>query len=130
MCAQLLRHEEKHGKAFLLVENFLNWLNSGYKRVLTAALGRRWIIMAMFVAVAASAVALLGVLKSELSPVEDRGSLLGIFIGPDGATLEYTDRYARQIEEIYSQTKDVDRYFLVSGSPTVNQGISFVGLND
>jgi len=130
MCGQLLRHEEKHGKAFLVVENFLNWLNSGYKRALTAALGRRWIIMAVFVAVAAAAVALFGVLKSELSPVEDRGSLIGVFLGPDGATLEYTDKYARQIEEIYSQTKDVDRYFLVSGSPTVNQGISFIGLND
>jgi multidrug efflux pump len=32
MCSQLLRHEEKHGKAFLLIENFLNWLNDGYKR--------------------------------------------------------------------------------------------------
>jgi multidrug efflux pump len=38
MCATLLKHEEKHGKAFMLIENFLNWLNSGYKRVLTASL--------------------------------------------------------------------------------------------
>ena len=113
-----------------MIEGFLNWLNSGYKRVLTAALGRRWIIMAGFVAVAASCVALLGVLKSELAPVEDRGVILGVFLGPDGATLDYTDKYARQIEGIYSQTKDVERFFVVSGNPTVSQGISFVGLTD
>jgi multidrug efflux pump len=70
------------------------------------------------------------VLKSELAPVEDRGVLLGVFLGPDGATLDYTDKYARQIEGIYSQTKDIERFFVVSGSPTVNQGISFVGLTD
>jgi len=130
MCSLLLKHEEKHGKAFVAVENFLNWLNSGYKRVLTAALNRRWIIMTGFVAVAASCVALLGVLKSELAPVEDRGVILGVFLGPDGATLDYTDKYARQIEAIYSETKDVERFFVVSGNPTVSQGISFVGLTD
>ena len=130
MCSLLLKHEEKHGKAFLMIEGFLNWLNSGYKRVLTAALGRRWIIMTGFVAVAASCVALLGMLKSELAPVEDRGVILGVFLGPDGATLDYTDKYARQIENIYSQTKDVERYFVVAGNPTVSQGISFVGLSD
>jgi multidrug efflux pump len=130
MCSVLLKHEEKHGKAFMLIERFLNWLNSGYKRVLTATLRQRWIIIAGFIAVALSCVALLNVLKSELAPVEDRGIILGVFLGPDGATLDYTDKYARQIETIYSQTKDVERFFVVSGNPTVSQGISFVGLTD
>ena len=130
MCSLLLRHEEKHGKVFMAIEGFLNWLNLGYKRVLTAALGRRWIIMAGFVAVAASSVVLFGMLKSELAPVEDRGVILGVFLGPDGATLDYTDKYARQIEGIYSQTPDIERFFVVSGNPTVGQGISFVGLTD
>jgi multidrug efflux pump len=126
----LLKHEEKHGKAFLMIESFLNWLNSGYKRVLTATLKQRWIIISGFVAVALSCVALLNVLKSELAPVEDRGVILGVFLGPDGATLDYTDKYARQIETIYSQTKDIERFFVVAGNPTVSQGISFVGLTD
>ena len=130
MCSVLLKHEEKHGKAFLLIERFLNWLNSGYKRVLTATLRQRWIIITGFIAVAISCVALLNVLKSELAPVEDRGVILGVFLGPDGATLDYTDKYARQIETIYSQTKDVERFFVVAGNPTVSQGISFVGLTD
>jgi multidrug efflux pump len=130
MCSILLKHEEKHGKAFLLIETFLNWLNAGYTRVLTAALNRRWLVVVGFLAVAASCVALLSVLKSELAPTEDRGVILGVFVGPDGATLDYTDKYARQLEGIYSQTKDVERFFVVSGNPTVSQGISFLGLSD
>ncbi|MBK6356710.1 MAG: efflux RND transporter permease subunit [Betaproteobacteria bacterium] len=130
MCSALLKHEEKHGKAFMLVEGFLNRLNSGYKRVLTAALDHRWIVFVGFVIVAASCGVLLKELKSELAPVEDRGIIFGMFLGPEGATLDYTEKYARQIEGIYSQTKDAERYFVVAGNPTVSQGISILGLTD
>ena len=130
MCSVLLKHEEKHSKGFMLIESFLNWLNAGYRRVLTQALAHRWIVFAGFVVVAVACGVLLKALKSELAPIEDRGVILGVFNGPDGATLEYTQKYAQQLENIYSQTKDVERYFVVSGNPTVNQGISFVGLSD
>ncbi|MBL8425329.1 MAG: efflux RND transporter permease subunit [Candidatus Accumulibacter phosphatis] len=130
MCSLLLRHETRHGKAYVWVENALNRLTSGYRRVLTAALARRWLVMLAFAVVAAANVVLLGALKSELAPIEDRGVILGVFLGPEGATLDYTDKYARQLESIYANTKDVERYFVVAGNPTVSQGISFIGLSD
>jgi multidrug efflux pump len=130
MCSVLLKHEEKHNKAFMLVEGFLNWLNAGYKRVLTASLNHRWIVLVGFVIVAASCGILLKALKSELAPIEDRGIIFGMFLGPEGATLDYTEKYARQIEGIYSQTKDAERYFVVAGNPTVSQGVSILGLID
>jgi multidrug efflux pump len=130
MCSILLKHEEKHSKVYVLVESFLNWMTQGYRRVLTASLNRRWIVMVVFALVAVSSVFLLKALKSELAPVEDRGIILGVFLGPEGATLDYTDKYARQLEGIYSKTKDVERFFVVAGNPTVSQGISFVGLTD
>lgn len=130
MCSVLLKHEEKHSKAFMLIENFLNWLNAGYRRVLTRALDHRWLVFVGFVLVAVACVVLLKTLKSELAPIEDRGTIVGVINAPDGATLEYTERYARRLEQIYQNTVGVDRYFVVSGNPTVNQGISFVGLTD
>ncbi|MGZ8997055.1 MAG: efflux RND transporter permease subunit, partial [Rhodospirillales bacterium] len=36
------------------------------------------------------------------------------------------DTYAKQLEEIYAAEPDVDRYFVVVGTPVVNQGISFI----
>jgi hypothetical protein len=45
MCSLLLRHEEKHGKAFSAGRALPELADAGYKRVLTAALARRWIIM-------------------------------------------------------------------------------------
>jgi multidrug efflux pump len=130
MCSLLLKHETRHGKAYLWVERFLDGMTRGYRRLLTAALARRWLVMLVFALVAGSNVLLLGALKSELAPIEDRGVIIGVFLGPEGATLDYTDRYAREIEGIYANTPDIERYFVVSGNPTVSQGISFVGLAD
>ncbi len=130
MCSLLLRHEPKHGRVYVGIENFLVWLTQGYRRVLTALLSRRWIVLVAFALIAAASFVLLNSLKSELAPIEDRGVVLGVFVGPEGATLDYSDRYARQLEAIYSQTPDLERYFVVSGFPTVNQGISFLGLTD
>ena len=130
MCAVLLRHETRHGRLYLRVEKFLDWLTTGYKGLLATTLRRRWIVMLIFAVVAGASVLLLKSLKSELAPVEDRGVIVGVFLGPEGATLDYTSKYARQLEGIYARTADVERYFVVAGNPVVSQGISFVGLTD
>ncbi|HZX31194.1 MAG TPA: efflux RND transporter permease subunit, partial [Rhodocyclaceae bacterium] len=82
MCSQLLRHEEKHGKAFVAIERFLEWLTDGYRHVLAASLKRRWLVLVGFAVVAGACVGLLNLLKSELAPVEDRGVIIGAFLGP------------------------------------------------
>ena len=130
MCSLLLTHEKKHGRVFLAIESFLNWVTEAYRRILSASLKRRWIVLLAFVVVAGAGVFFLKALKSELAPAEDRGVILGVFLGPEGATLDYTAKYAKQLEEIYGKTKDVERYFVVAGNPTVSQGISFIGLAD
>ena len=130
MCSKLLRHEKKHGRFYNAIESFLEALTAGYRRALVASLELRWAVMLAFALVAGTSLVLLQALKSELAPVEDRGVVIGMFTGPEGATIDYMERYARQIEAIYAKTPDVQRYFVVSGNPTVSQGISFVGLTD
>jgi multidrug efflux pump len=130
MCSQMLRHERKHGRLYNAMEGFFDALTRGYRHALGAALHTRWLVMLVFVAVAGLSVLLLNVLRSELAPVEDRGFILGVFTGPEGATIDYMDRYARRLEAIYAENPVVERYFVVSGNPTVNQGISFAGLVD
>ncbi len=130
MCAQLLKHDVRHGATYLWVEGLLKSLGAAYRRRLTGALEKRGWVMLAFALVAGSSVVLVDRLKSELAPLEDRGIVIGVFLAPEGATLDYTARYARQLESIYAATADVERYFVVAGNPTVSQGISFVGLVD
>jgi multidrug efflux pump len=61
-------------------------------------------------------------MKQELSPLEDRGTILATINAPDGSTLEYTDRYARSLERMGQAYPEFDRIFANMGNPTVGQG--------
>ena len=41
---------------------------------------------------------------------------------------EYTDKYARVMEGMFSKVPEVDRYFQIVGFPSITQTIGFVGL--
>ena len=61
-------------------------------------------------------------MKPELSPLEDRGTILANINAPDGSTLDYTNRYAQALERMGQQYPEFDRIFANVGNPTVSQG--------
>ena len=130
MCSRLLKHETRHGALYNTVERFFVWMTEGYRRVLTRSLGHRGLVVAVGLLVAASSGLLLASLKSELAPTEDRGTIVGIGIGPEGATVANVDRYSRMIETFFPPIPEVDRYFVITGVPVVNQMLAFVRLKD
>ncbi|KAF0224742.1 MAG: multidrug efflux [Rhodospirillaceae bacterium] len=130
MCSRLLRHETKHSRIYLLIENFLEGMTAGYRRVLGRSLAKRAGIVILGGAVAVSAVFLFGSLKSELTPTEDRGTVVVIGIGPEGATIGNIDRYSRMVERFIADVPVVERYFVITGVPVVNQMLAFVRIKD
>ncbi|WP_439888220.1 efflux RND transporter permease subunit [Pseudomonas sp. MBLB4123] len=133
MCAKLLRPHgaaERHGRAYRLIENFLHGLTERYQALLAGALDRWWLILALLAALLLACAWLFAGLKAELAPTEDTGTLIGVYSAPDGATLDYTSRYARQIEAVYASIAETNRYVVITGFPTVTQGISFMKLED
>jgi multidrug efflux pump len=130
MSSKLLKHQASHGLIFRLVERALEGLNMLYRRALRFTLGVRAAVVVVMLMVAGAAGFLFKVLPSELSPVEDRGFIIGIGIAPEGSTIDFTDSYARRMEYLYSQVPVVEKYFMVVGFPVVNQAISFVKVKD
>ena len=131
MCSKLLRHTERHGRLYNWIEAGIVGMTAGYRRALGWALGRRPLVLGVAFVISTAAIGGLSLsLKEELSPTEDRGVVISFFRGPEGATIQYTDGYARRLEGIFKNTADVTRYFVVAGFPLVSQGISFVGLKD
>jgi multidrug efflux pump len=57
--------------------------------------------------------------------LEDRGVILTVINGPDGATMDYTTRYTLAIEKMADKYTEFDRIFTVVGNPTVAQGNVF-----
>ena len=130
MSSKLLRHETKHGWFYTVVERFLNALTRLYQRSLRTALRLRVLVLLIGAGVAGSSFLLFGVLKSELAPVEDQGTLVVLGTAPEGATIQYTDHYARQVEAILKEVPEIERSMVVSGFPTVTNMISFNRLTD
>jgi multidrug efflux pump len=130
MCSLLLKHNPKPNFFDRGMERFLVWVTGGYAAALRFVLSQRWIVVVVMVACGAGSWVLFKGLRSELAPIEDRGVVLGSINAPDGATLEYTTRYGRELERIAAKHPELDRVFVSSGNPTVAQAMSFMGAKD
>lgn len=137
MCSLLLKHNPQPHWFDRTMERCLIALSQAYARLLrwlltaryrgagvmaAACLQARWLVLALM---AVSALTLWWVyphMKQELSPLEDRGTIVANITAPDGATLDYTNRYALELEQIGRDYPEFDRIFANIGNPTVSQG--------
>ena len=130
MGSKLLRHEAKHGKFFELGERMLKNLDRGYRGALRRLIALRWLVVGAAVGLLVGIFGLKLLLQSELAPQEDQGLVIGFATAPEGATIDYTDKYARQMEGILGQVPEKDRVFEIVGFNGVTSAIGFVGLKD
>ena len=128
MCSKLLKHETKHGRLYVFIENLLEGLTARYRRSLALALRHRLIVVLLGLVVAAGSGVLFTVVKSELAPIEDRGVVFGVVTAPEGSTLEATQRSLLQIEALYDDIPEKAGVQSVIGFPTVTDGFAILRL--
>jgi multidrug efflux pump len=125
MSSLLLRRHAQRPRWDSLLENALDRFTNGYLAVLRLALRWRSVVVVLMLGCAAASWYLLSQIKRELAPLEDRGVIVAQVNAPDGATLDYTNRYARQLEQVGQSYPEIDRIFANIGNPTVAQGNIF-----
>ncbi|APF36418.1 multidrug transporter AcrB [Chelatococcus daeguensis] len=130
MCSRLLKHNPNPGFVFSALERFLSALEHGYRRALVASLKLRWLVVLLAVGVAGMSAFYFTQLRSELSPVEDRGTVMLRGSGPEGATLAYTTRYAQEVEALVSQYPGIRSTLSIVGFPEVTDFMAFGRLVD
>ncbi|MGE0120997.1 MAG: efflux RND transporter permease subunit [Dongiaceae bacterium] len=130
MCSKLLRHQARHGWVFMVLERGFLAFTRGYRRTLRGALRVRPLVILAGLAVASTSGWYFTHLSAELAPVEDRGTVRIFGTGPEGATIGYTARYAREVERVLADTADIRSYMVVSGAPEVINMFSFALLED
>jgi multidrug efflux pump len=128
MSSRLLRHETKHSAMFNLIEGWLQGLTTGYQSLLKKILKSRLLAIAIMLISLAGSGFFFTQLPQELAPIEDRGDILAMSIAPDGSSVDYVDRYARQVEGMIGQVPEGDRYFTIVGFPTDTNSMTFLGL--
>jgi multidrug efflux pump len=100
MSSKLFRPGEGRTGLAHAVDVFFRRLAEGYRRVLVRVIAHRWLTIAVAAGVSVVAVLLVRVLPAEYAPKEDRGVFSILMRAPEGASLGYTDRYAREMERI------------------------------
>ena len=144
MCSLLLKHNPKPNFFDRGMERVLTAISKGYgrllRRIITTGyrppegqrglgvgikrffLQARWLVVLIMVGSGVAIAWVYPTMKSELAPMEDRGTVLANITAPDGATLDFTDRYAKALERIGEAYPEFDRIFANIGNPTVSQG--------
>ena len=123
MSSLLLRHNPNPSKFDKFMERVLNGISNGYEQLLVIVLRKlRWLVVLVMAACGVGIVLVYPTMKQELSPLEDRGTVLVTVTAPDGSTLDYTDKYAKTLEKIGGTYPEFDRIFANLGNPTVAQG--------
>jgi multidrug efflux pump len=133
MCSRILKEHESHGRLYQAMDRFFAGMTSGYRRSLAFVLVWWWAVLVAFALVFGGAMLLYKSLKSELSPLEDRGFFITLVLAPEGASMDYTDGYMREVEKMFAQVPEIRSYFtavapgLERPNP-VNFGIGFTQL--
>ncbi len=134
MCSRLLRHDTAPSPIHRLTARASDWLVGGYRRLLGASVNARGLVLILGIGVSAASFTLLTQLPSELAPMEDTGLFSGFVTAPQGATLRYTDAYAKDLEAMIAAVPEVATVYTVVGRgqiPTiVNRAASWVSLQD
>jgi len=128
MCSKLLRHQPQHGRVFRLVEGWIDALTHGYARALAWVLARRWLIVGVWFATVAVGAVFFLLLRSELSPIEDRAVIFGRLQSPPGATVDYTSEQLRAVEKYYATIPEAAAFNAIAGFPTVDFGNAILRL--
>lgn len=146
LCTLLLKHNPKPNRFDSIMERVLTSISDRYGALLrwivtarfvprvgaTGATGAgqrfkgfvlqaRWLVLAVMLVSGAAILLIFPTMKQELSPMEDRGVILASVNAPDGSTLDFTNRYAQELEKMGQPFKEFDRIFANVGNPTVAQ---------
>lgn len=130
MCSKMLKKEkeQEHSKFYHGVENFLKTITHRYQKALNYCLKhRKWVVLVAILAMISSFLLFIN-LKSELAPTEDKGNFLVLGIGPQGASLKYTNSYVNDMEQYFQKIPEMENYFSAVGFPIVSRNLSYITL--
>jgi multidrug efflux pump len=106
MCSRVLRPPAEEGRLYRWSQGVFDGMNHGYRWLLTQALAVPVVVLALGLGVSLLAWSLFRALPQELAPIEDRSVFYIQVSAPHGSSLDFTDRYTRQVEAVVEQLRE------------------------
>jgi len=117
MGSKLLRaRDSEHGFAGMINRHF-DWVRQTYARLLSRTLAYRPVVFALWAIVALLIVPFYMFSQKELAPTEDQSVVFGIVQAAPNATLDQTNLFATQVNDVYSSFPEKESVFQIT-SPT------------
>jgi len=134
MCGRLLRQESRRLRQFQFVAGLADAVTQHYRRGLEWVINAKTVFVIVAVGASMATLVLFSRLPSELAPLEDVGWFSSILTAPQGATLRYTDTYAKELETLLQTVPEIAHTYMMvalGDRPTrVNRAESWVTLKD
>ena len=133
LAALLLDKEtHAHGRFFTAVNRVIDAGTTAYVAVVRQALAWKWAMLVLFAGGLWATWAISQAVPTAFVPEEDEGYFITVVQAPAGASLEYTDGIARQVEKILYADPEVASAFSVMGfsfsGAAPNNGLIFTSL--
>ena len=103
MCSKIFAKGIVRGRVAHAVDRFFQWLSRMYEASLRRALAAPLIVVVAGALAIGLAFVLFKDLPSEYTPTEDRQRVFIRVTAPEGSSLQYLDRYLRQVEEVVQE---------------------------
>jgi multidrug efflux pump len=137
VCTRLLKQRKKHNVIYNATEPFFKWLNESYNSSLESFMKMKWIAFVIII-VSAGIIGLMMTenrVKTELSPMEDRGEFRIQASAQEGATFEYMDRYLEEMVDLVNENvPELESVVSITspgfGTSAVNSGFLRIVLKD
>jgi multidrug efflux pump len=134
MCGRLLRQDSGRLTRFQFAARLADAVTQRYRRGVEWAINAKTVVVIVAVGASVASLSVLTRLPSELAPLEDVGWFSSFLTAPQGATLRYTDTYAKELETLLQTVPQIAHtYTMVAlgDRPTrVNRAESWVTLKD
>lgn len=118
MSSMILQPFKKENPFMLKVDALFNRLAEFYRHWLIIIINKRSLILGALALIGFAGYLLFRFMPAEFIPQEDTGMIITSVGAPTGSNIDYTDKYMREIEQLYAKIPEIDGYYSVvfSGS--------------
>ena len=110
MCSRVLLPDAKMSRLSHFIDRNFTRLSQGYGAILAAALRHRFIVIMSLIIVAIGGYFIATRINSEFIPQEDYGLMTVSIASPTGSSIEYTEKYTRDIEAILKKIPQIQDF--------------------
>jgi len=131
LCSRLLRHEKKHSKFYVTLENFFDWLEESYIKTLNWGTRHRWSVIGIAIVAFVLGMSLLPFIGTEFIPQSDESRFQISFEMPTGTSIDAMNKRLYNVESALFKYPQIQSLFSSVGSGAsqeVNKGSFFVNM--